>query len=143
MLIRLVQSLIVIEDQGLRDVLIYQRPETKENEIPKADSVRTAVLRTFDEYRRGLVEVFQDNDSRISFTFDAGTSRAYDPFLVVVAHWIDKDFIGHERIIAFRKIIGNHCGSNLASILIDVFKLYKICNADKVCKMKLIIKPRN
>lgn len=112
---------------------MYQRPTTKDKDILKADSARAAILNMFEAYRNSLIQVFQDNDSLISFTFDGGTSRAFDPFLVIVAHWIDEDFAGHERIIAFRKIIGNHSGSNLAAILIDAFKYYKIFDTKKAC----------
>lgn len=75
---------------------------------------------------------FEANDSLVSFTFDAGTSRASDPYLAIVAHWIDSEFKMHERLIGFPLIEGNHSGANIASILIDTFKAFDLFSPYKV-----------
>jgi hypothetical protein len=61
---------------------------------------------------------FKSLDSRVSFTFDAGTSCAYDPYLTVMAHWIDTQWVMHKQVLAFREIIGDHSGANTGMLLI-------------------------
>jgi hypothetical protein len=79
-----------------------------------------------------LVEQFKNLDSRISFTFDAGTSKAYDPYLTVTGHWVDKDWVLHEQVLAFAEIVGSHTGANTGQILVQTFKDYQIFDPDKV-----------
>jgi len=82
---------------------------------------------------KGLpIEQFKNSDGQISFTFDAGTSKAYDPYLTVTGHWIDKDWVLHQHVLAFTEIIGSHTGANTGEILVQIFKDYQIFDPDKV-----------
>lgn len=86
----------------------------------------------FQAYKEKLADTLLKNDSLVSFTFDAGTSRASVPYLAVVAHWTDANYEMHEQPIGFRKINGNHSGENISSMLIEILKDFNIYDALKV-----------
>jgi hypothetical protein len=79
-----------------------------------------------------LAEKFKLLDSRVSFTFDAGTSRAFDPYLTVTGHWIDADWHLHEQVLAFREIIGDHSGENIGALLVEILREYGLVNPDNL-----------
>jgi hypothetical protein len=92
------------------------------------DEIYTKSLRI-----KGLVsKKFKILDSRVSFTFDAGTSRAFDPYLMLTAHWIDADWHLHEQILAFREIVGDHSGSNTGALLVELLGEYGLVDPDKL-----------
>jgi hypothetical protein len=66
---------------------------------------------------KGPLQQFSICDSLTSFTFDAGTSKAYDPFLTVTAHWINNNWQLCEQVIAFTVIEGEHTGRNIGAML--------------------------
>ena len=51
-----------------------------------------------------LTKKFKILDSLVSFTFDAGTSRAFDPYLTVTAHWVNKTWNLHEQVSPFVRL---------------------------------------
>ena len=57
-----------------------------------------------------LAEKLMVLDSRVSFTFNAGTSKAFDPYLMVMAHWIDNNWDLHDQVLVFWEIVGDHSG---------------------------------
>jgi hypothetical protein len=79
-----------------------------------------------------LAEKFKLLDSRVSFTFDAGTSRVFDPYLTVTAHWIDTDWHLHEQVLAFREIVGDHSGENTGALLVEILGEYGLVDPDKL-----------
>ena len=58
---------------------------------------------------------------KISITFDAYTSSAFDPYLAITAHYIDAPPDGPWRlssdVLAFEHVPGAHSGDNLASVI--------------------------
>jgi hypothetical protein len=140
-------KLIVADDQAyqlvdkpeFRALLMYQRPNTTERDIPHRQTVADEIYAKSLKVRGLLREQFKNNDSRISFTFDAGTSRASDPYLAVTAHWIDSAWKMHEQIIGFPEIEGPHTGANIGSILADSLAEYGLLDEEKVCVVMLAI----
>lgn len=61
---------------------------------------------------------------QILLTFDAWTSKAYDPYLAVTAHYINAPkeqpnaWELKKKMLGFTKIEGNHGGANTAAVLI-------------------------
>jgi hypothetical protein len=83
-----------------------------------------------------LVE--QRVNSRINFTFDAGTSRATDPYLVITISFIEEVVQPAPSTsnkwelvtctLGFRKIEGPHTGETYAEMLETLFEEYGILN---------------
>jgi len=95
-------------------------------------TIRNEIMSKVLKVKALLRQQFQIRNSRISFTFDAGMSRAYDHYLTVTAHWIENDWNLHHQIIAFTEIHGEHTGANIGDILIQVFDDYGLLDKDKV-----------
>ena len=74
----------------------------------------------------------QHVDSKISMTFDTWTSLSGDPFLSITAHYIDtpvnkpQQWILKLDQLAFTPIVGNHSGTNIGKILMEVIDEYDI-----------------
>ena len=74
--------------------------------------------------------VIQNVPGQISITFDAWTSKSYDPYLAITAHYIDapsdkpNEWELKARTLAFTNIEGDHGGANLANMIIRVVQKY-------------------
>ncbi|KIL56258.1 hypothetical protein M378DRAFT_44473, partial [Amanita muscaria Koide BX008] len=61
-------------------LLLYQRPSMKENDIPHRTKLRDEVI---DKAKLAVYRLTKH--FKISITFDAWTSKSYDPYLAVTA----------------------------------------------------------
>jgi hypothetical protein len=68
----------------------------------------------------------------VSFTFNTGTSRAFDPYLTMMGHWIDADWNLQEQVLAFREIVGNHSGANTGALLIKILSEYGLVDPGRL-----------
>ena len=127
------QAFELVEKPSFRALLQYQRPTMVPRDIPHAQTVADEIYAKALRVKGLLREKFRNLDSAISFTFDAGTSQASDPYLTVTGHWIDKTWTLHEQILAFSLIEGSHTGANTGQLLIDTFEDYGILSPSKVC----------
>ena len=127
------QAFQLVDKPAFRTLLTYQRPLTTERDIPHRQTIADEIYAKSLKVRGLLREQFRNNDSRISFTFDAGTSHASDPYLAVTAHWIDGTWKMHEQIVSFPEIEWPHTGVNIGSILADSLDEYGLLDSDKVC----------
>jgi hypothetical protein len=74
--------------------------------------------------------------------FDAWTSKAYDPYLAITAHYIDSpkdqpyEWQLKRKILGFEELQGRHSGENIATVISDVLDTYEI--KDKVSSSRSI-----
>src|SRR5258708_40049852 len=66
---------------------------------------------------------------KVSITFDAWTSKAFDPYLAITAHYIDlspdsQTWAMKKDLIAFTPIISNHSGQNQAHFIMKSVKQF-------------------
>ena len=79
-----------------------------------------------------MINLLQVLPCKISFTFDAWTSRPGDPYLSITTHYIDapvnkpQDWELKTEQLAFKAIEGRHTDKNIASVLIETIDHYKI-----------------
>ena len=126
------QSFSVVEHPSFKALLNYQRPSMASRDYPSRTTVTDEIFTKSICIKGLLAAKFNLLDSRISFTFDAGTSRAFDPYLTVTGHWIDADWNLHEQVLAFCKIVGNHSGDNTGTLLTDILKEYGLVDHGKL-----------
>lgn len=75
---------------------------------------------------------FKNVPSRVSITFDAWTSKAYDPYLAITAHYIDApsdqplEWELKSKLLGFEELQGSHTGANVAVKIIEVLDQYDI-----------------
>ena len=68
----------------------------------------------------------QEAHSNISISFDLWTLPNYLAILSIIDHFINKDNKQYIAILGLCKLIGEHLGKNMADILLQIFKDYKI-----------------
>jgi hypothetical protein len=77
---------------------------------------------------------FESVPSRVSVTFDAWTSKAYDPYLAITAHYVDAlsdqplEWELKSKLLGFEELQGSHTGANVAVKIIEVLDQYDIRN---------------
>jgi hypothetical protein len=132
MLISKFQSFSVIEKESFKALLKYQRPSMTPRDFPSRATVTDEIYTKSIRVKGLLAEKFKILDGRVSFTFDAGTSRAFDPYLTVTGHWIDANWNLQEQVLAFREIVGDHSGANTGALLVNILGEYGLVNPDKL-----------
>ena len=72
----------------------------------------------------------QNIASEVSLTFDLWTSRPYDPYLGITAHYIDAPADRHSEwelktvTLGYTVVEGNHSGANIAAHIIQELDKY-------------------
>ncbi|KAF4609402.1 hypothetical protein D9613_012987 [Agrocybe pediades] len=96
---------------------MYQRPATKESDIPHRTKLREEIVEKAKVAIDRLKEHFKSIPGCVSITFDAWTSKSYDPFLAITAHYVDspKDApqdweLASLKVLAFEQLNGRHTG---------------------------------
>jgi hypothetical protein len=129
----------------MRDSDLPHRTKIREEILGKAAKVQDilkgkykvgVVCDTSPSYIHVFCGGFQHLLGQISITLDAWTSKAYDPYLGVTAHYIDSppqrpnEWTLKSDILGFTEIKGNHGGANQAATVLRVLDRYGI--RDKV-----------
>ncbi|KAG6912948.1 hypothetical protein DXG01_010873 [Tephrocybe rancida] len=68
------QAFRLIEKKSFRGILKYQRPSTKESDIPKRTKLQEEIIYKSKVVEMRLKEHFKDIEGEISITFDSWTS---------------------------------------------------------------------
>ena len=91
-----------------------------------ADTLRDKIVQKYNKQRAMLKRYLASVDSKISFTTDIWTNTSQMPFMVLTAHFLDKDFNMISILIDFVHFPGSHTGaliSDLFKKIIDDFGL--------------------
>jgi hypothetical protein len=126
------QLFSVVEKELFKALFRYQWPPMVSRDLPSRTTITDEIFTKSLCVKGLLAEMFEVLDSLVSFTFDAGTSQAFDPYLTVTAHWIDSSWKLHEQVLAFQEIIGNHSGENTGALLITILSEYGLRTPDKL-----------
>ncbi|KAJ6785140.1 hypothetical protein PWT90_08160 [Aphanocladium album] len=119
-------ALFQIENSYFRDMLFYLFPPLG-NLLPKAaDTIRRWVIDAFEAKKEKLRYDMREARSSISISFDLWTSPNCLAVLGVVAHFIDKNGQRRAAVLGLRELMGEHSGENMAEVLLQIFKDYKI-----------------
>lgn len=79
---------------------------------------------------------------KISITFDTWTSRAFDPYIAITAHYINSStnsqslWVLKKDLIGFFPVIGSHSGENLACYIIECVEWFGL---EKKVRKKIFI----
>jgi len=115
-----------IENIYFRDMLFYLFPPLAKL-LPKvADTLRQWVKDAFEVKKEKLRQDMREAHSNISVSFDLWTSPNYLAILGIVAHFISKDGKRRTAVLGLRELMGEHSGENMAEVLLQIFKDYKI-----------------
>ena len=85
--------------QDLHNFLIEEAKSVSRNTI-KAD-----VVRMYASEKKNLKHALENIKSRICLTFDLWSSHTTDGYLVLITHYVDKDWVLQKWILKFRHMI--------------------------------------
>ncbi len=94
--------------------------------LPKRDTLRRWVLELYFEEKKRLKKRLHRSKSRIHISFDLWSSPNYYALLAVVAHFIDHEGQRQQVLLAIKPVEGEHTGLNIASVILQMFKEYRI-----------------
>ncbi|PPQ85072.1 hypothetical protein CVT26_005196 [Gymnopilus dilepis] len=126
------QPFRIVEKSSFRALLTYQRPAMNDSDIPHRTKLREEIVYKAEVAIDRLKEHFKTIPGKISITFDAWTSKAYDPFLAITAHYIDspkdqpREWQLKSKVLAFEALKGRHTGANMATTISEVLDQYEI-----------------
>ena len=98
-----------VEKEGFKQFMKVAQPCFH---IPSRTTVTRDCFNLFDEEKHKLMVVFKGTKQRVSLTTDTWTSIQRINYMVITAHWIDKNWTLHKRIINFCPIT-SHRGEDL------------------------------
>ncbi|CAB5359322.1 unnamed protein product [Rhizophagus irregularis] len=81
-------------------------------QIPLRQTLRKKIDEKYRQYKK-VIKIFQENDSKISFTSDMWTSDTGASYMVLTAHWIDDKWDLKYTVIAFQKFPYPHTASTI------------------------------
>lgn len=105
---------------------MYQRPKTKDSDIPHRTKVTESVLERAALIELELAKEFESAPGRISLTFDGWSSAIMVAYIGVTAHYITDDWELRAELLSFRDLPGSHTGENMAEVLYDILQVARI-----------------
>lgn len=94
--------------------------------IPCRNTIRKWVIQEFEQRKRKMRHELRAARSNIHISFDLWTSPNCYAIMAIVAHYIDSSGARKANLIALRSLDGEHTGENMAALLLNVFREYKI-----------------
>jgi hypothetical protein len=137
------QAFRLVERGSFRRLLKFCRPSLSERDIPGRLSLRAEILRRAHIAEGRVRDNMGRIPSKISFTFDAWTSKAGDPYMSLTAHYIDAPidrpnvWVLRSEQLLFQEIQGRHTGKNMGEILSRAVDRYEL--RGKVCSFFISI----
>ncbi|XP_049378174.1 zinc finger BED domain-containing protein RICESLEEPER 2-like [Solanum stenotomum] len=114
-----------VEKEGFRNFMKVTQPHFK---IPSRTTVTRDCFKLFDVEKQKLRKSFGEAQQRVSLTTDTWTSLQRINYMCITAHWIDKEWMMHKRIISFCQV-SSHRGEDMAN---EISKCLRDWGLDKI-----------
>ncbi|XP_038716676.1 zinc finger BED domain-containing protein RICESLEEPER 2-like [Tripterygium wilfordii] len=92
---------------------------------PSRPTVRKNVVDKYEDMKKKMMQVFENNGSKVSLTTDAWTSEQRQNYMVVTAHFIDMEWKLQKKIINFTTI-KSHKGETMGRVIEECLKEWEI-----------------
>ncbi|KAG6430044.1 hypothetical protein SASPL_108103 [Salvia splendens] len=113
------QPFRMVEYEGFRRFCKTSIPQLQ---LPSRQTIRTDCVKLFLERKHGLAKYFKkEGMGRVSITSDCWTAVNNSNFICVTAHFIDKEWRLHKRIISF-SLIEIHKAADIGDSIITKLK---------------------
>ncbi|KAB2611168.1 hypothetical protein D8674_019200 [Pyrus ussuriensis x Pyrus communis] len=99
------------QTSGVLALFAYISPDIK---LPCRNTIKACVLRMFKNEKQRLHNLLASVEGRICLTSDLWTSQCTDGYLALTAHFVDKDWKLHKRILSFCHMPPPHNGVALS-----------------------------
>ncbi|KAG8821310.1 hypothetical protein FRC17_009861 [Serendipita sp. 399] len=123
------QSYRTVDSKEFRDLLLFCGRQLQDKDIPHRDRLGRLVMTAFKDSWENLVAEIASSEGETSLTADMWTSPAKVAFMAITAHFIVRNHNCLEmraRLVAFRKIEGEHSGANMARHMAQVLHELKL-----------------
>ena len=94
--------------------------------IPSRNTFRSWVLEEFKTQKKALRKELKRARSNIHLSFDLWTSPNYYAIIAIVSHFMDSKGQRQTKLLAIRRLEGEHSGENIAGTVLQVIREYKI-----------------
>lgn len=111
-------SFRVVESAKFKDLMRTCEPRFQ---VPSRITIARDVFKLYCAEKDKLKAAFKGNVGRVSITTDTWTSSNNVNYMCVTAHFLDRSWEMHKRIISFR-VIEDHRGESIGKQLEQVFK---------------------
>lgn len=102
--------------------MTYQRPKTKESDIPHRSKLTESILRHAEQIGIELAKELRDAPGKLCLTYDGWTSAIMTAYLAVTVHYIDLDWKLHVELLTFDELGGSHTRENTGQVLYDILE---------------------
>lgn len=112
----------LVEHPRFKEFVAALNPRWK---VPSRPTVRKNILDLYEEVKKKLKKIFQNNGSKVSLTTDTWTSEQRQSYMVITAHFIDTDWTLQKKIINFTTI-RSHKGEAMGRVIENCLKEWDI-----------------
>ena len=88
--------------------------------VPDPKTIKQLALEKYDKMKSIVVELVKNCDSLKSWTTDGWSSSSLDPYLIMTAHFIDKEFKYYNIVFDFAVFPHPHDQISISEMLYEV-----------------------
>jgi hypothetical protein len=119
-------AFLAIENTFFKDLISILSPQLAAL-LPTGNTIRAWIMSEYEIQKARLkARLQEDSLGLIHISFDLWTSPNSKALLAVVAHYTNRQYQVQTRLLALRRLHGEHSGENQAGILIEVLKDFEI-----------------
>ncbi len=118
----------MVENDEFRAITNYLYKDINAWLLTSSNTCRKQILRTYDEQKKKLIKEFRYLKCKIYLIVDAQTLDNSIAILRIVAKHLDPRRVLRTLTLAMRQIRRAYTSANLAGIIADVIKEYKVTN---------------
>jgi hypothetical protein len=120
---------LIIENQQFRGLIVLYFVNLVAY-LPSNDNIiRRWIMDSFEIRKAAMIADLQLNiNSAVHVFFVLWISSNSLAFIAVIIYYIDKRYKNRTRLIAMRRVYGNHFREYQTELLIEVFKEYELIN---------------
>lgn len=104
-------SFSFFDDKETQDLFHYLNPKAN---LPLRNELHSLTKTRYSEMEKIVLNILQNNSSKISYTLDGWTSISNRSYFGVTAHFIDNSWKMHSLTLFFIPSNGNHSGRDIA-----------------------------
>ena len=117
----------IVEEPNFINYIHSLHPTT---EIPTADTIKSYIMKFYEDDKEKIRNILKNLFSKISFTTDCWISPSTKSFMSITAHFINQDWILQHILLDFIEIYDSHTGQNLKNTFVLGLESFSI--EDKV-----------
>jgi hypothetical protein len=95
----------IVKENNFINYICSLHPST---EIPSADTVKSCIMKYYEQDKEKIKDILTNLSTKISFTTDCWISPSGKSFMAITAYFIDNDWILQHILLDFIEIHKSH-----------------------------------